>query len=131
MKEVTLTGRYTEGLKRGRYFMSIKEYKMQFIARLGINPYHGTFNVTLSGINIAKFDRIKRSRGIAINGFRKSGRTFGDVVGYRAEISGIKCALIIPRKTAHRDVAEIISEKILRRALKTRPGDRVRISVFA
>ncbi len=126
---VEFVGKAKTGLGKGRYFMRQPGYKRQFIKKLGINPYHGTFNISLSSKNFGIYSAIKRRKGIMINGFKKGDASFGGVVCYNAQISGIKCALAVPMRTAHVSVAEIISSVMLRRALKLKDGDRVKVRV--
>lgn len=128
-KRVVLTGRVKSGLGEGRYYMSQKGYRAQFAKRLGIDPYPGTLNLRLSAQNEKKLIGIKGEGGVAIKGFKKGGKTFWGVVCYRAEISGIRCALVMPERSAHSEVAEIISAEHLRRRLKLRDGSMVKVSV--
>ncbi len=129
-KNMILSGRVISGLGKGKYFMGLNGYKIQFIKKLGITPYPGTLNLKLSAKNVAKFYRIKRRKRFIVKGFRRGKKTYGDVYCYAAEISGMRCALIIPKLSTHSDVAEIISSKKLRTALKIRDGSRVRVLIL-
>jgi len=130
-KVFSISGRVKIGLGRGAYFMGQKEYKAQFIKKLGIDPYHGTLNVKLSPANVLLLGKIRKRKGILVKGFRRDGKSFGDVLCYHADMSGIKCALVMPKKSTHTQVAEIISSQMLRAKLKLRDGSRVTVSVKA
>ncbi len=127
--KMIISGRYAKGLGKGRYFMSQHGYKSQFVRKLGIDPYHGTFNVRLSGEDIRKFNRLKRRRGITIKGFVKGGKNFGSVMAYKAEVMGIRCAIVVPERTTHSNIVELVSSKMLRKTLRLRRGGKVTITV--
>jgi len=126
-----ISGKVKLGLGKGRYFMSIPGYKKQFIKKLDMDPYPGTLNLKLSKDNVNVMDSIRKKDGILIKGFKSKERTFGDVLCYSAELSGIKCALVMPKKTTHTAVAEIISSKMLRKELGLKDGSMVKVSVTA
>ena len=127
--KTTIKGRYVKGLGKGKYFMRQQGYKSQFIRKLGIDPYHGTFNVRLSGASLALFRKLVSGKGIMIRGFRKGGKSFGNVACYRAEICGIRCAMVVPERTGHSDVAELIAQVVLRKELDVKEGMAVTFSV--
>ena len=129
-RTITFFGSVTSGLGKGRYFMRQKCYRAQFLSKLRINPYYGTLNIKLSRLNAKHLHKIKRKSGITIKGFKKGGRKLGDVVCYRAELSGIKCALVVPKLSTHFDIAEIISAYKLRTKLKLKEGSIVKVSVL-
>lgn len=130
-KSIELNGKVKTGLGEGRYYMRQIGYKKQFIKKLGINPYHGTLNLNLSKKNVRTLMAVKRRKGILIKGFKKGKKTFGDVLCYRAQVSGIKCGLVMPKLSKHFGVAEVISSVKLRTALKLKDGDSVKVSVRA
>ena len=130
MRRIVISGTLVKGLGRGRYFMRQKEYTRQFVGKLGINPYHGTLNVKISNANARKLAVIKRVGSIRIRGFRRGKSNFGGALCYRAVVSGIKCALVIPERTSHKGIVEIISSTMLRRKLGLKDGDRVRITLL-
>ncbi|MHB1830585.1 MAG: DUF120 domain-containing protein [Candidatus Micrarchaeaceae archaeon] len=128
---IAIAGRVTSGRGEGRYYMKQAGYRKQFVSRLGIDPYCGTLNIRLYGKEIKKFAMVRKRKRILINGFKKEGKAFGDVICYRAEVSGIACGLVIPKFSKHRAVAEIISSTMLRGRLGLRDGDRLTILVKA
>ncbi|MCL4365247.1 MAG: CTP-dependent riboflavin kinase [Candidatus Marsarchaeota archaeon] len=124
-----ITGKVIAGLGEGRRFMSLSGYRKQFIKKLGIDPYKGTLNLKLSGENALKLARIEKMRGITVRGFRKGKKTFGAVECYKARILGAGCALIIPKRSRHTDVAEVVAQWRLRSVLGLEDGDRVKMQV--
>ncbi len=128
-KEVTLKGKVSSGMGRARFFMSQPNYRRQFISKLGFDPYPGTFNIKLSGRYILMADALRRRKSIFVKGFKKEGREFGGVLCYNAEILGIACVLIIPEKSMHKDVVELISQSNLRRQLSLKDGSPVQVTV--
>ncbi len=129
-KPVFLSGTVVSGLGKGRYFMRQEGYRKQFIKKLGMDPYHGTLDLKISGENECVLDSIKRSRGIIISGFKEGNKEFGGARCYSAKISGIRCAIVVPKLSTHKYIAEIISSQRLRTVLGLKDGSRVRASVF-
>ncbi len=130
---IRLVGYVTSGLGEGRYYMSIPEYRTQFIQKLGFDPYPGTLNVILKPEYVRNRLLLSKLPGIIIEGFEKNGRKFGSVKCFRAIINGrhdIPCALLIIEKTHHGpEVVELISSHKLRDVLNLKDGDEVVIDV--
>ncbi|MBO57851.1 MAG: hypothetical protein CMA77_02520 [Euryarchaeota archaeon] len=70
-----------------------------------------------------------------IHGFQREGRSFGGATAFPASINlidgaddlAIKCAILIPDLTRHRDVVEIIASTFLREAFDLVDGDELLI----
>lgn len=121
-------GNVIAGIGEGAYY--IREYEDRIRETLGFKPFSGTLNIRLKDPKNLEI----YAKGI-IKGFRKSGRTFGDVKFMPVKIifkdKSAGCYLIIPKRTHHRDIVEIISELNLRERLGIRKDDRVRIELIA
>ena len=128
--DVILKGKVSPGTGRAKFFMTRPNYRKQFIGKLGFDPYPGTFNIKLSGPYIGKAARLKRKKSIFVKGFKKEGKTFGGVLCYDAKILDTGCVLIIPEKSMHKDVVELISPFNLRRRLRLKDGSPVKITVI-
>jgi len=138
-------GKVVSGLGEGRYYIAQEGYKKQFEKKLSISPYPGTFNVKLPTDELHKIELLRNAKGITIDGFKAEERTFGEVKAFHASIHAsfkdavkdsvkgnikdIKCAVIIPMRSHHTDVIEIISEQNLRRALEVKDGNDVEILI--
>lgn len=127
-KKIVIIGNVRSGLGEGRFFMGQNGYRKQFIKKLGIDSYKGTLNLALNKTNSKKLAQLKRRKGILIKGFKKGDRTFGEVLCYKAEISGLRCALVMPKLSKHKRTAEVISSKRLRTALGLKDGSVVRVT---
>jgi len=128
-KTLDLEGAVSAGLGEGAYYMSQEGYARQFERHLGHRPVPGTLNVRLDGEELGKLQLLEAAKGIEIAGFTDKNRTFGGAKLFRCELSGIDGAVVIPLRTHHRDVMEIISRKHLRRSLKLKDGDLVQVKV--
>jgi riboflavin kinase len=104
-------------------------YRRQFKSIIGFNPYPGTFDLKLSGESIELKCILESSPGKRINGFKTRERTFGPVKCFSANLRGMRAAIVLPIRSTHTDIIELIAAKNLRKALKLKDGDRVEVEV--
>ncbi len=97
--------------------------------KLDFKPYLGTLNLKLSDRGPSKLEVLKKSHAIPIDGFKNGDRTFGDVRAYPAMIKNLSCAVIIPTRSHHMDVIEVISKHYLRGRLNLKNGDSVELRI--
>ncbi|MCI4350662.1 MAG: DUF120 domain-containing protein [Thermoplasmata archaeon] len=114
---VRFTGTVVSGLGEGRYYLSQPGYLLQFAERLGYEPFPGTLNVRVGAGELPRLETVRRWKGIRIDGFKASGRTFGGASCYPARLGGRNCHAIVPDRTSHQDVIEFIAPESLRNAL--------------
>ena len=142
-----LHGVVSSGLGRAHVFMSQTHYQNQFKDILGSGAWPGTLNVDLYGDNLSNYRGLRVLAGleegegvegavpIRIQGFERSGRSFGGATAFKAEISRggddwVPCAILIPDLTRHTRTAEVISSSFLREALPCEDGDEVTIRLI-
>ena len=142
-----LHGIVSSGLGRAHVFMSQTHYQNQFKDILGSGAWPGTLNVDLYGDNLSNYRGLRVLAGleegegvegavpIRIQGFERSGRSFGGATAFKAEISRggddwVPCAILIPDLTRHTRTAEVISSSFLREALPCEDGDEVTIRLI-
>ena len=142
-----LSGVVSSGLGRAHVFMSQTHYQNQFKDILGSGAWPGTLNVDLYGDNLSNYRGLRVLAGleegegvegavpIRIQGFARSGRSFGGATAFKAEISRggddwVPCAILIPDLTRHTRTAEVISSSFLREALPCEDGDEVTIRLI-
>ena len=126
---LTISGIVTSGLGEGAFYMRQRGYKDQFRKKLWFEPYEGTLNLKIRGADLAKLQILQESPGIEISGFEAAGRTFGGAKCFLATSGHIDCAVIMPIRTHHTDVLEVISKHYLRNALGLKDGDIVELAV--
>jgi len=126
---IAITGRATSGLGEGAFYMRQKGYREQFRKKLGFEPYEGTLNLKVSGADLSKLMLLVGEKGIPIEGFEAAGRTFGGAKVFRAKAKGVECAVILPIRTHHTDILEVISKELLRNRLGIADGDTVALDV--
>jgi len=126
---LTISGTATSGLGEGAFYMRQKGYKDQFRKKLWFEPYEGTLNLRISGADLAKLRILQDNPGIEISGFEAGGRTFGGAKCFLATMGHVDCAAIMPIRTHHTDVLEVISKHYLRTALGLKDGDVVELIV--
>ena len=142
-----LSGVVSSGLGRAHVFMSQTHYQNQFKDILGSGAWPGTLNVDLYGDNLSNYRGLRGLAGleegegvegavpIRIQGFERSGRSFGGATAFKAEISRGgddwgPCAILIPDLTRLTRTAEVISSSFLREALPCEDGDEVSIRLI-
>ena len=128
-RSIELTGRVVSGLGEGRYYICQEGYRSQFKRELGFDPYPGTLDVKLDRASLEPRALLEGERGKLIEGFVTPERSFGQVKCFPASLAGVEVAAVIPARTHHDDVIELISPVNLRRKLRLRDGDTVRIEV--
>jgi len=126
---VKLLGSVVSGLGEGSYYMNQLGYRRQFKRTLGFDPYPGTFDLKLSGESLDLKSILESSLGKRIDGFKTYERTFGPVKCFLAKLRGMRAAIVLPTRSTHTDVIELIAAKNIRKALKLKDGDRVEIEV--
>jgi riboflavin kinase len=126
---LSIRGALTSGLGEGQYYMQQKGYYDQFVKKLKFRPYIGTLNLKLSGAELAKVDVLRNMGSIRVEGFKDGARTFGDVRAYPALIKNLECAVIMPDRSHHIDVLEVISPHFLRKKAKLTDGDIVELHI--
>ncbi len=126
---ITLHGSIKDGMGEGQYYIDQEGYKAQFEEKLGFKPYPGTLNISVDKEDVGKLDVIKSTAGIYISGFSHSGRSFGDVIAYKAKIKNMDCAIVVPARSHYVDIIEVICKYHLRRTLSLNTDDRIDVKV--
>lgn len=128
--KIEISGAIVDGLGEGRFYLSQKEYRKQFIDKLGFDPYPGTLNVKLSGESIERRRQILQLDPAIIEGFEKHGRRFGDLFAYKAKTGGIECAVVVPLRTHHgEEIIEIAAPVNLKGALGKKTDGKIVLEV--
>jgi len=126
---ITIKGVIKEGLGEGRYYICQIGYMVQFEEKLGFRPFEGTLNVAVDREDLGKLDIIRSAPGETISGFTSEGRSFGKVTAHKAKIRNIDCAIVIPERTHHENIIEVVCQYHLRRTLSINNGDQVELKV--
>ena len=126
---LNIHGEVASGMGEGGYYICQEGYLKQFKEKLGFSPFQGTFNVRIYPEEIGKIDIVRNTAGIMIDGFTNEGRSFGNVIAYKASIHKIECAIIVPERSHYVDILEIIAPCSVRRTLSLSDGDRIDVKV--
>ena len=126
---IVIHGKVANGMGEGGYYICQPQYMRQFERVLGFTPFEGTFNMLVDKDDIGKLDMIKSSAGYLISGFVSEGRSFGNVIAYKAKIRNIDCAVVVPERSHYKEIIEIICQYHLRRTLSLNEGDNVELRV--
>ena len=127
---VQFKGVVISGMGEGRYYTEQNGYVEQFREKLGFLPYPGTLNIEIELIERNKLRFLKNNQAIEIFEFKTRNRTFGAVNCFKAEINGVKGAIVLPLRSHYSNILEFISSVYLRGELKLKDGDEVNIVIY-
>jgi riboflavin kinase len=128
-KHVTITGKVSTGLGEGQYYLNRTKYKRQLKQKLGYEPYEGTLNLSVNESEMVKLEMLPESKKIHIDGFKAEGRTFGAATCIPVKIADVNCTIVLPQRSHHVKVLEIISAQYLRDEFGLKDGDELTLSV--
>ncbi len=126
-KKIMIKGHVATGLGEGRYYVA--QYSRQFKDALGFKPFEGTLNLTVGEEGVQQLNFVPDSSIIEIKSFKADGRSFGKVKCIPAMIEDTKCAIVIPKRSHHNEVIEILARYNLRRTLKVGEGDELELVI--
>ncbi|MDI6860803.1 MAG: CTP-dependent riboflavin kinase [Caldisericia bacterium] len=112
-----LIGTVISGFKEGSKYVKI--YKDKIKKAIGINPYEGTLNLKVE-IDIKN---VKFKNKIKIDGFNG----FGTIYLIPCKVNEFYGYIVIPEKSKHKNVVEIISDVSLREKGKLKDGDKITV----
>ena len=128
-KIIRLRGIVTGGTGEAGTITELTWVREQFIDKLGINPYPGTFNITVLAEDGEKLNTIREAKGTEITPQdinHCSGISFPALVGGK-----IKGAVIIPLVPNYPPAQlEIISPQNIRHSLSLKDGDLIEVEVY-
>ena len=128
-REIEAAGTVTAGLGEGAYYLSQEQYRRQIKELFGFSPFAGTLNIGLAPAEAPLLDLLRRGPGIDVKGFEKGGRTFGSCLCYPCTVNGVEAVIVVPNRTVHTNMLEIISKRKLRDELGLKEGDEVQLKV--
>lgn len=126
---LVIKGTVATGMGEGGYYICREPYVVQIKEAAGFKPFEGTLNVKVDMEDIGKLDVIRSSSGKLIKGFEEDGRTFGNVIMYKAKLKNIDCAIVVPERSHYKETLELVCQYHLRRTLGLVDGDRVEVRV--
>jgi riboflavin kinase len=130
---ITLEGTVFTGLGEGAYYILKEFYRKQFIEKLGFEPFPGTLNLKLTtDYDLKTRLELEAYQAVEIQGFKNEDRTFGVVKCYPAVIGNKVKGALISALRSHYDtsVVELIAPVNLRRQLKLRDGQKLKVEVL-
>lgn len=127
---IFISGKVVSGIGEGSYYTKQKDYIKQFQDKLKFTPHPGTLNIEIKHIEKNKIRFLKNFNAIIIDEFKNNNRTFGSVKCFHSKIENIKGAIVLPIRSHYSNILEFISPYFLRKKLKLKDGDNVKITIF-
>jgi riboflavin kinase len=133
-ENIHFNGVLVSGMREGKYYMSLEGYRKQFQRRIGYIPFPGTLNIKIiDSLSLDNRAKIESFRYQLIDGFHDSDRTYGWVKCYPVIINGnknIQSDLLILERTHHdKNMLEIISPVNIKKVLRLRNGNTVKVTM--
>ena len=130
-KELVMSGVVFSGLSEGSYYMSLEGYRKQFRSKLGFDPYPGTLNLRIGKEDLSERKLLESFPHIYIEGFANAQRSYGPAKCFKSIVNErIPSAIVLPIRAHYgEDVVEIIAPQLLRKQLRLKDGDTVRVRV--
>ena len=126
LPQLTFEGTVYSGRGTGKNFVALSWVKQQIIRNIGFPPYYGTLNIRLTEQSKDKKKQLETKQGFVVE--PQTGYHSG--ILFHAQISGLKCAVILPLVLNYpSDLLEIIAPQYLRGKLGLKDGDRVTVVV--
>ena len=127
-----LSGRVASGVGQGVFFTRLDWAREQFVAKLGIDPFPGTFNMVIDDPDaLQSWVRLKRTAGIVME---NPGDDPHDCDGrcWKVTLAGrIEAAIVLPEVSEYPPAQlELIAAVGLRDALGLEDGDPVSLQVL-
>jgi len=131
--ELLMSGTVFSGLSEGSYYMSLEGYRKQFRSKLGFDPYPGTLNLRVRKEDQNQRRLLETFPFIHIEGFANSQRSYGPAKCFKTMVNDkLESAIVLPIRAHYgEDVVEIIAPRPLRKLLRLKDGDIVRMRVRA
>lgn len=128
-RSVKLRGIVASGIRESKNFTEIPWVKKQFIEKLGVNSYPGTFNIVVLPEDEKKLHNLRQGKGIDIV---PEDANFCAATSFRVLVgSKITGAAIIPLVSSYPPAQlEIIAAENIKQALSLRDGDFVEVEVY-
>lgn len=128
-KVIKLRGIVTSGVRQSRFFTEIPWVKKQFVEKLGIAPYPGTFNITVLAKDKDKLNTVRKAEGMEI---LPEDANFCTATSFPVLVNGkIKGAAIIPLVSSYPEAQlEVISTENIKQSLLLKDGDPVEVKVY-
>jgi len=132
---IEFLGTVTSGMGNGQKFMSKKHYSNEFQRILGWKPFAGTLNLILD--EPIDIENIFCSDKLEVTGFierKEDGNIkergsvkvkFIEIISKKDFKHKMNAAIVLPAKTMHTNVIEVIAASELRKIWNLKDGDKV------
>ena len=129
---IFLEGELFSGLGEGSYYIGQEGYREQLEKKLGFDPYPGTLNIRLKPGYENERNILNSLSLISIKGFTTEKRSFGPAKCAKAIMNDeVQVSIILAMRSHYgSDVIEIVSKENLRKKLKLKDRDTIKIKII-
>ena len=122
-----IEGTVTSGSRTGKFYLGLQWVKESFREVAGYTPYPGTLNLLIQDEESrCALDFLRKQPGFPIR--PQSGYYAGRF--FKAKADGIDCLVVVPDAPSVSDIMELASEINLRKTLKLKDGDHLKVEVY-
>jgi len=125
---IKVRGIVISGVRESKLFTEIPWVRGQFIDKLGINPYPGTFNISVLSEDREGLNIIRNTKGVEII---PEDINYCAAYSFSAVVNGrIRGAVLIPLVPDYpSDQLEIISSEHIKQSLSLKDGDLAEVEI--
>ena len=126
---LSISGRIVSGAKQGAFFTQLDWVQEQCLDKLGFAPWPGTLNLEIPMDAVAVIEELKVTKGLELVS-PDSNYCSGHV--FPISIEGLPAAVVLPAEDVRvheKNIIEIISPEMIKKALKVDDGDQVAITI--
>jgi riboflavin kinase len=129
---IFLEGELFSGLGEGSYYIGQEGYREQLEKKLGFDPYPGTLNIRLKPGYENERNILNSLPLISIKGFTTEKRSFGRAKCAKAIMNDeVQVSIILAMRSHYgSDVVEIVTKENLRKKLKLKDGDTIKLRIM-
>ena len=127
--QLKVPGKIISGAGQGAFFTRLDWVRTQCLKKLGFVPWPGTLNLEIQMESVALIEEMRLKNGIELI---SPDRNYCSGTVMPVSVEGISAAIVIPADDVRvhpKNIIEIISAEMLKKALNVQDGDLVTLTI--